>query len=274
LEELTMPTDLPGTVPFALQLLGSRLQKRVRTLISPSCGLAEIQETVRLAVCQELVALWTDRSGCASQTAMECGVTLESVFLLGVPMRFFKLVRSNVNVSPLLQEVLSNEQGWKFNESRQLKIQVQRDTNTIFIRGQVKRPDLNSNENQESVFTVASKLFPLAVGFLTDFARDMNAHLSRATIVRLKPKSQVFRHIDMGSYYFIRDRYHLVLYSSEGSVLISGDEHVRMKNGEVWWFNNKQFHEAHNESNEWRIHYIFDLLPRAYEHLASNALAV
>ena len=29
------------------------------------------------------------------------------------------------------------------------------------------------------------------------------------TIVRLKPQSQVFRHIDEGSYYFLRDRFHL-----------------------------------------------------------------
>ncbi len=53
---------------------------------------------------------------------------------------------------------------------------------------------------------------------------------------------------------------------------MSGDEAVRMRTGELWWLNNKQFHEAHNESDEWRIHYIFDLLPVAYEHLAVNPL--
>ncbi len=42
--------------------------------------------------------------------------------------------------------------------------------------------------------------------------------------MRLKPKSQVFRHIDEGSYYFLRDRFHLVLRSSAGSVLMSGGE--------------------------------------------------
>ena len=53
---------------------------------------------------------------------------------------------------------------------------------------------------------------------MTDFAEETNCELSRATIVRLKPKSQVFRHIDEGSYYFLRDRFHLVLKSSAGSV--------------------------------------------------------
>jgi len=35
-----------------------------------------------------------------------------------------------------------------------------------------------------------------------------------------------------------------------------------MREGELWWFDNKQYHEACNESDEWRIHYIFDLLPQ------------
>jgi outer membrane protein assembly factor BamB/orotate phosphoribosyltransferase len=99
----------------------------------------------------------------------------------------------------------------------------------------------------------------------------MNCRLSRATIVRLKPNSQVFRHIDEGSYYFLRDRFHLVLCSATGSVLMSGGEQVRMQEGELWWFDNKQFHESYNESDQWRIHYIFDLLPAEYSDIAVNA---
>ncbi len=35
-----------------------------------------------------------------------------------------------------------------------------------------------------------------------------------------------------------------------------------MQTGELWWFDNKQMHEARNDSDEDRIHFIFDLLPR------------
>jgi outer membrane protein assembly factor BamB/orotate phosphoribosyltransferase len=187
-------------------------------------------------------------------------------------MKFFRLVQSGIDVSPLLAEIREHEHAWLANTSRQDKIQAQRDTNTIFICGPVLRPDLNVNENQESQFTDISRLFPRAVAFMTRFANENNCHLSRATIVRLKPKSHVGRHTDAGSYYFIRDRYHLVLYSSAGSVMMSGDEQVRMQVGELWWFNNKEYHEALNESDEWRLHYIFDLLPVAYEHLAINPM--
>ena len=187
-------------------------------------------------------------------------------------VKYFKLICSGIDVAPLLEEVRSREEAWLIDTGRQHKIRVQRDTNTIFLSAAVYRPDLQINENQESRLTSVSKNFPRAMAFMTEFAQEMNCHLSRATIVRLKPKSQVFRHIDEGSYYFLRDRFHLVLQSSTGSVLMSGGEQVRMQEGELWWFDNKQYHESYNESGEWRIHYIFDLLAADYSDLAVNPI--
>jgi hypothetical protein len=169
-------------------------------------------------------------------------------------MKYFKLIRSGIDVAPLLEEVRSHEQAWLIDTGRQDKIRVQRETNTIFLSVAVRRPDLNINENQESRLTSVSRNFPRALAFMTEFAQEANCHLSRATIVRLKPKSQVFRHIDEGSYYFLRDRFHLVLQSSTGSVLMSGGEQVCMREGELWWFDHKQYHESYNESGDWRIH--------------------
>jgi len=187
-------------------------------------------------------------------------------------MKYFKLIRSGIDVAPLLEEVQSQPEAWLANTGRQDKIRVQRETNTIFLRGAAPRPDLNLNENQESRATPASKSFPRALAFMTQFAQEMDCQLSRATIVRLKPTSQVYRHIDEGSYYFLRDRFHLVLRSAAGSVLMSGGEQVRMQEGELWWFDNKQHHESYNESEEWRIHYIFDLLSNDYTDLAVNPI--
>jgi len=187
-------------------------------------------------------------------------------------LNYFKLIRSGVDVAPLLAEIDSNEQAWLIDTSRQEKIRVQRDTNTIFLSSAVPRPDLPVNENQECRLTPVAQSFPKALAFMTEFAQEMHCHLSRATIVRLKPQTQVFRHIDQGSYYFLRDRFHLVLRSATGSVLMSGGETVRMKEGELWWFDNKQYHEAYNESDQWRIHYIFDLLPEEYRDVAVNAI--
>jgi outer membrane protein assembly factor BamB/orotate phosphoribosyltransferase len=187
-------------------------------------------------------------------------------------MKYFKLIRSGIDVAPLLEEVRLREDAWLIDTGRQDKIRVQRDTNTILLSAAAHRPDLQINENQECRLTTVSKSFPRGLAFMTEFAQEMNCHLSRATIVRLKPRSQVFRHIDEGSYYFLRDRFHLVLQSATGSVLMSGGEQVRMQEGELWWFDNKQYHESYNESGEWRIHYIFDLLAADYSDLAVNPI--
>ena len=109
-------------------------------------------------------------------------------------MKFFKLIRSGIDVGPLLEELRSREDAWLIDTSRQNKIRAQRETNTIFLSAAVLRPDLNINENQETRFTSVSNKFPRALTFLTEFARDMNCNLSRATIVRLKPDSKVLRH--------------------------------------------------------------------------------
>lgn len=186
--------------------------------------------------------------------------------------KYFKLIRKDVDVAPLLAEIEQRPEAWLLNTSRQDKIKVQKDTNTIFLRKAVPRPDLNTNENQECVTTAAAESFPLAMRFLEQAAIDLRSPLSRATIVRLKPHSEVGVHIDIGSYYLIRNRYHLVLRSPSGSVLRAGDEEVRMSEGELWWFDNKQHHSAFNESDEWRIHYIFDVLQPGYASLAVNPL--
>jgi len=189
-------------------------------------------------------------------------------------MRFFRLITSGIDVEPFLAEIRANENAWTLNESRQQTNRAHRDTNTIFIRSAVRRTDLSIHENQESEFTQLARSLPDTVRFLKSFARNRGARLSRAAVVRLKPRSKVHRHVDAGSFYFIRDRYHLVLQSAAGSLMFSGNESVLMRHGELWWFDNKQFHEARNESDQWRIHLILDLLPKPYENLAVNPIAL
>ncbi len=78
-------------------------------------------------------------------------------------------------------------------------------------------------------------------------------------IVKLECKSTVTPHIDEGTYYTNRDRYHLVL-KTEDSINFCGDENQIYEVGELWWFDNKKLHSVENRSNEERIHLIFDIL--------------
>lgn len=186
-------------------------------------------------------------------------------------MEYFKCLQKNVNVSSLLTEIEENEDAWFANTKRQELIPVQRETQTIIIRKPTDRDDIEALQNQETEYTDLAARFPLACKFMESVAKATDGTLSRATIVRLQPKGHVYLHVDHGAYYLIRKRYHLIL-KSEGSIMMSGGETVNMQEGELWWFDNSQHHQALNNSDQWRIHFIFDVLPNKYAALAKNPL--
>lgn len=178
-------------------------------------------------------------------------------------MKYFRRLKHDLDVRPFLDEIASTPEAWDLSTGRQDKIAVQREAQSIPLRGLVKSKigDRKRRDVHESRYTTTSRKFIVARAFLESFAAEQEAELSRAKIVRLMPGRRVYPHIDRGEYYRLRDRYHLVLQSATGSYLKSGDEEVRMRVGELWWFDNKAVHEAHNDGSAERIHMIFDLLP-------------
>ncbi|NTG91106.1 aspartyl/asparaginyl beta-hydroxylase domain-containing protein [Agrobacterium rhizogenes] len=188
--------------------------------------------------------------------------------------RFFRKVDLSFSLAEILAELEGNEMLWLANTSRQEKNKVQENTHAITLRGAVPRSDLKIWENQEDREAEAIRFFPKIAALLYSIAEHHSSHLSRAKLVRLKPELPVGMHTDKGSYYLIRQRYHLVLRSKNGSILQSGNEMVTMKEGELWWFDNKQHHSSFNPSDDWRIHIIFDLLPKELAKLAVNPVPI
>jgi len=174
---------------------------------------------------------------------------------------------------PLLKEELRrNDSLWMVDQSRQQRISVQRHTQSIFLRGLVRNPGStqSSNDIQESALTRFAPSFPATLEFLKRVAEHEDGELCRALYVRLSPHSVVYPHVDKGSYYACRDRYHLVMDSPGGSYMKCEGEEVVMQAGELWWFNNKIVHESANPSDEWRVHLIFDLFPKTPVSMKSN----
>ena len=101
---------------------------------------------------------------------------------------------------------------------------------------------------------------PVASEYVDQLVRIMDGVMGRAVMTKLKPHGTIYPHSDDGLYWLLRDRYHLVLKSANGSHFKVGGEEVRMQEGELWWFDPTVSHEAFNDSNEDRIHIIFDVL--------------
>jgi hypothetical protein len=181
----------------------------------------------------------------------------------GSDLKHFRRIASGVDVADARAEILANRALWYADQQRQQTIGVQAETNNIALRQGVRSPapSVRFRDCQEVVDSVHAQRFPKAMTLLKRFADEEEGELARAMLVRLRPQGRVFGHIDTGVYYDCRDRYHLVVHSQDGSEMTSGGEKVVFREGELWCFDNKAFHEAANYSNDWRVHIIFDLRP-------------
>ena len=188
-------------------------------------------------------------------------------------MKYFKRIRADIPTEPFLNEISGVSDAWDAATGRQDKIAVQREALAIPLRG-LRKSKLYGRKRRdvhESRWTTASANYPLARAFITDIAAELDADLSRGKIVCLPAGRKVYPHIDQGEYYRFRGRYHFILKSAKGSWMKAGDEEVRMQEGELWWFDNDQMHEAQNDGDEDRIHIIFDLLPADMRAKAAEA---
>ena len=188
-------------------------------------------------------------------------------------MKYFRMIESGVPTGPFLTEIESVREAWSTATGRQDKIAVQREAMAIPLRGLRKSAigERKRRDVHESRWTSTSEPYVHARSFLKAFASQQSAVLGRAKLVMLPAGRRVYPHIDRGEYYRVRDRYHLVLKSTAGSWLRAGDEEVTMREGELWWFDNKAVHEAWNSGDQDRLHLIFDLLSSAGAAMMAGA---
>lgn len=183
----------------------------------------------------------------------------------GPPCHF--LLLSNVDPDLFLTEVRQlADHEWEQNSRH--RILVQRETRSISLT--VRETQAIENRHDQYVKPSANATnFPYLMNWLEAFSSNIgNGSLQMARVVKLKARSQVYTHVDRGLYYLIRDRYHLVLQSRLGSRMQCESEISVWYPGQVWWFNNHVPHQAFNDSDDERIHVVFDVLPHRNQMLA------
>ncbi len=181
--------------------------------------------------------------------------------LIAAPGERFKAIR---------EEILS---GWDNPACRKRAMfGPQRETDAIFLRytpHSSHAPQLTKKGPSDTYYSLHGYevidaeevcLFPEAIRWLRETADRLLGHLQRAVILGLWPGSYVYKHIDLGSHYVCRDRYHLVVQSELSPAYVDGHWY-EWRQGEVWWLNNKLSHGAHNPGKTSRIHLQFDVLP-------------
>ena len=175
--------------------------------------------------------------------------------------KYFRLIAEGLDVEPLLQLLDAKPELWKEIQTRQkFTNSPHKDTETIHVRGALKMSayylmwDVGAYD-----YPCMEYLKPALVPLMRPILEQLQVkEMGRVMIVNLKPCGHVTKHNDQGTYADHYQRFHLVLKSNQHCSQTCGNDSQRFEVGDVWWFNHKELHTAHNVGDTDRIHIIFD----------------
>jgi mannose-6-phosphate isomerase-like protein (cupin superfamily) len=180
-------------------------------------------------------------------------------------MSNFKFWDYNVDVDSILQQVLDNPTDWQAvssykNIAGDLKPYGFMPLTMAVVRKEGDNPKNSELQMNTPLYTKYTEIRKWLQ------SRGITEH-SRAAFFKLAIGGEVLSHIDDGTYYLTRDRFHLCL---QGRYLYTcGDEQHIIEPGTFFWFNNKKHHAAKQVGDVERLTFVFDV-PHSLEHPANS----
>lgn len=172
-----------------------------------------------------------------------------------------RIIKTGINVSKILAQLRQYPKDWGAQAN------IEGVSNLIDDYG---FPTVNAGVLQLIIGVVASKdeyvgdsqvSSPTpAITHHTEVISFLKRHFKkfdRCGFLSLPIGGEVGQHIDIGSYYQTRDRYHLALQGSYDYTV--GGETARVNAGDLIWFNNKLSHGTKNVGDCVRITFVFDV---------------
>jgi len=83
-------------------------------------------------------------------------------------------------------------------------------------------------------------------------------------IINMKPNSRIRIHKDRGDLLYVARRFHIPIKTNPETFFIVDDEKYFLDEGSLYELNNIQYHGVVNNSEEYRIHLIIDVLPSEF----------
>ena len=175
-------------------------------------------------------------------------------------MKNIRVIKTGINVSKILEQLKKHPEDWgsqKILEKADSMLnygfpEVQVDVLQLVIGG-VTSPEQYVGDTEICIPTPAFHKHTHIVNFLKRHFKKF----SRCGFLSLPVGGTVGRHIDIGSYYQTRDRYHL---SIQGRYeYFVGDESYIVEPGTLLWFNNKLEHGTRNVGDCVRVTFVFDV---------------
>lgn len=170
-----------------------------------------------------------------------------------------RIIKSGIDISKVLKQIEDNPEDWGSQKSAGKTEQVDptKYKTTVdvlqLIMGGVNKPG-------ELAFNTEICIKAPAYDRHTEVFKILNKYFKkyrRCAFLKLPVGQEVGFHIDEGTYYATKDRYHL---SIQGKYRYTvGDETIIVEPGTLFWFNNKLPHSAVNIGDVPRITFVFDV---------------
>jgi mannose-6-phosphate isomerase-like protein (cupin superfamily) len=172
-----------------------------------------------------------------------------------------RVIKKGINVSKILKQLHQYPEDWGAQKNMEGAGDLVNDQGFPAVQagvlqlvvGVVATKEEYVGDSEMSSRTPAYNRHTDIVGFLKRNFKKFD----RCGFLSLPIGGEVGQHIDIGSYYQTRDRYHLAIQGSY--VYTVGGESVKIDAGDLIWFNNKLSHGTKNVGDVVRITFVFDV---------------
>ena len=175
-------------------------------------------------------------------------------------MNNIKIIKTGINVSKILKQLHEYPEDWegqkKVDNTGSLISRGYADLPIgvlQLVMGAVTKPEDFVGDSELSVQTPAYKHHTEMIAFLKRNFKKFD----RCGFLSLEPGGIVGQHIDEGTYYQTRDRYHLAIQGKYRYTV--GGESYDVEPGTLLWFNNKLMHGTEVLGDEVRVTFVFDI---------------
>ena len=174
-------------------------------------------------------------------------------------MNNIKVIETGIDVSKIIEQLDKHPGDWgsqKTLDRAQLKDPKKYETTVDvlqLIMGATKDINVRSEDTEMCIETPAYQHHTEIISYLSKRFKKIH----RCGFLSLPVGQTVNAHIDEGTYYLTRDRYHL---SIQGRYqYFVGNENMIIEPGTLFWFNNKLPHGTVNLGDCARITFVFDV---------------
>lgn len=173
-----------------------------------------------------------------------------------------KIIETGIDVSQVLEQLQKYPEDW--GSQKKIKNTNQLDPTKYLVTADVLQLIIGGTNNENTyvgdteicVKTPAFERHTAIIDLIKQRFKKIDK-LKRCGFLGMPVGGQVGKHIDFGTYYLSKDRYHISIQGTYHYTV--GDEEIVINPGTFFWFNNKLEHSSKNIGDNVRIAFVFDM---------------